>query len=147
MGSEQTFSEQIAAQVAACPGVEVDRSEAGELAFKVGPRGSATSTASTPRTSAFRPRLARAARAGSNHVPPVFPGKTGPAARRIDDDADVRDVVVLLRLNYERIVAAARRPGVRRLTCGPSSSSPSAPRTSSCRPRYRHGPFRSRARS
>ncbi|CAN5492584.1 hypothetical protein BH20ACT18_BH20ACT18_07440 [soil metagenome] len=33
---------------------------------------------------------------------PVFPGKQGPAARRIDSDADVADVIALLRLNYER---------------------------------------------
>jgi Family of unknown function (DUF5519) len=34
---------------------------------------------------------------------PVFPGKPGPAARRIQCEADVRDVVELLRLNYDRI--------------------------------------------
>ena len=34
---------------------------------------------------------------------PVFPGKAGPAARRIEDEADVRDVVELLRLNYDRM--------------------------------------------
>ena len=28
-----------------------------------------------------------------------------PAARRIDDERDVRDVIELLRLNYERIVS------------------------------------------
>ncbi len=36
---------------------------------------------------------------------PVFPGKPGFAARRIEDDADVRDVIELMRLNYERIRA------------------------------------------
>jgi glyoxylase-like metal-dependent hydrolase (beta-lactamase superfamily II) len=36
---------------------------------------------------------------------PVFPGKVGPAARRIEDEADVRDVIELLRLNYDRAVA------------------------------------------
>jgi luciferase-like monooxygenase len=36
---------------------------------------------------------------------PVFPGKVGPAARRIENEADVRDVIALLRLNYDRIVA------------------------------------------
>ena len=42
---------------------------------------------------------------------PVFPGRVGPAARRIEDDDDVRDVIALLRLNYERIAAlsSARR--------------------------------------
>lgn len=36
---------------------------------------------------------------------PVFPGKQGPAARRIEDEDDVRDVIALLRLNYDRVVA------------------------------------------
>jgi hypothetical protein len=36
---------------------------------------------------------------------PVFPGKPGPAARRIETDEDVRGVVELMRLNYDRIVA------------------------------------------
>ena len=35
---------------------------------------------------------------------PVFPDKRGPAARRIEDDADVRDVIELMRLNYLRVV-------------------------------------------
>lgn len=34
---------------------------------------------------------------------PVFPGKVGPAARRIEGEDDVRDVIRLLRLNYDRI--------------------------------------------
>ena len=36
---------------------------------------------------------------------PVFPGKPGPAARRIDGEEDVRDVIRLMRLNYERVVS------------------------------------------
>ena len=36
---------------------------------------------------------------------PVFPGKQGPAARRIENEADVRDVIALLRLNYDRVAA------------------------------------------
>jgi len=35
---------------------------------------------------------------------PVFPGKVGPAARRISNEYDVRDVIALMRLNYDRIV-------------------------------------------
>ncbi|HEX4690071.1 MAG TPA: luciferase family protein, partial [Solirubrobacteraceae bacterium] len=34
---------------------------------------------------------------------PVFPDKEGPAARRIEGDDDVRDVIALLRLNYDRM--------------------------------------------
>ncbi|MDO9408302.1 luciferase family protein [Patulibacter sp.] len=33
---------------------------------------------------------------------PVFPGRVGWAARAIHDEADVRDVVALLRINYDR---------------------------------------------
>jgi Family of unknown function (DUF5519) len=35
---------------------------------------------------------------------PVFPGKPGPAARRIEGDEDVEDVIRLMRLHYDRIV-------------------------------------------
>jgi hypothetical protein len=33
----------------------------------------------------------------------VFPGRIGPAARRIESVEDVRDVIALMRLNYERL--------------------------------------------
>ena len=36
---------------------------------------------------------------------PVFPGKPGFAARLIEDEDDVRDVIELLRLNYDRAMA------------------------------------------
>ena len=123
MGSVPTFSEQIATQVAVWPGVEVDRSEVGEVAFKVGPRELGHLHGEHAAHFSFPPVLWRELHEqGRITSHPVFPGKTGPAACRIDDDADVRDVVVLLRMNYERIVDAARRPGVRGLTCGRSCS-------------------------
>ena len=36
---------------------------------------------------------------------PVFPGKDGAAARRTAGDDDVRDVIALLRLNDDRVIA------------------------------------------
>jgi hypothetical protein len=36
---------------------------------------------------------------------PVFPDQPGFGARRIDDDADIRDVIALLRINYDRVIA------------------------------------------
>ncbi len=36
---------------------------------------------------------------------PVFPGKPGFGARNIENEADVRDVIELLRINYDRAVA------------------------------------------
>ena len=41
---------------------------------------------------------------------PVFPDARGPAARRIETDADVVDVIALMRLNYDR--ARTRRARV-----------------------------------
>ena len=37
---------------------------------------------------------------------PVFPGKEGPAARRIETEDDVRDVIALMRLNYDRATSS-----------------------------------------
>ncbi len=50
---------------------------------------------------------------------PVFPGKPGYAARRIETDADVEDVIALLRLNYDR---ARRRRRSSSASVGSSNS-------------------------
>ena len=36
--------------------------------------------------------------------------RTGPGARTIESDADVRDVIALFRLNYDRVVARRGLP-------------------------------------
>jgi hypothetical protein len=41
---------------------------------------------------------------------PVFPGKAGLGARRIETENDVLDVIALLRLNYDRAVARDGEP-------------------------------------
>jgi hypothetical protein len=41
----------------------------------------------------------------------VRPDYPGWAARSIEDEADVRDVIDLLRLNYDRVVARFGLPG------------------------------------
>ncbi len=43
---------------------------------------------------------------------PVNPHSTKMAARRIESDADVREVIELLRLNYDRVVARYGLPAV-----------------------------------
>ena len=48
---------------------------------------------------------------------PMFPDKPGLAARRIESDEDIRDVIELLRLNYDRAVA---RQGVSVEAAGPA---------------------------
>jgi Luciferase len=42
---------------------------------------------------------------------PVFPGRPGFGARAIETEADIDDVIALMRLNYERIVARHGVPG------------------------------------
>jgi hypothetical protein len=41
---------------------------------------------------------------------PVFPGRSGLASRRIENEDDVLDVIALLRLNYDRIVEREAAP-------------------------------------
>jgi hypothetical protein len=116
--NQKPASEAIADVVSSWPGVRVDREEIGEIAFFVGPRqlghlhGDGAAHFSFP-----KPQWSELRDAGRIEPHPVFPGKTGPAARRIENPADVDDVIELFRLNYERVVA---RHGV------PSASPPAA---------------------
>jgi hypothetical protein len=109
MNETRTTSERIVDEVTTWPGVEVDTEERGELAFKVGRReighlhGDGVAHFSFPKT--LWASLKNEHRITAH---PVFPDKRGPAARRIDNDDDVRDVIALLRLNYDRIVASSR---------------------------------------
>jgi hypothetical protein len=110
MGVTGTASERIAAEVGSWPRVEIDDGELGELAFKYGRRelghvhGDHAAHFSFP-----RPVWHELHDQGRIEGHPVFPGKTGPAQRRIADDTDVADVVVLFRINYDRAVAREER--------------------------------------
>ena len=98
-----TASRRITDEVTSWPGVEAGPGRRGEFAFKVGRRelghlhGDHAAHFSFPKET-WRELSAR----GRIVDHPVFPGKEGPAARRIESDDDVRDVIALLRLNYER---------------------------------------------
>jgi hypothetical protein len=111
MSTGRTASQQIADEVASWPGIEVDRGEIGELAFKLGSReighvhGDNAAHFSFP-----RPLWHELHEQGRIGYHPVFPGKTGPAERRIADEMDVRDVIALLRLNYDRLAARHGAP-------------------------------------
>jgi Family of unknown function (DUF5519) len=101
----QSASQIIIAEVTSWPGVEAGPGRRGELAFRVGRReighlhGDRSAHFSFPKV--VWAELFEQGRVGYH---PVFPGKPGPAARRIESDEDVRDVIALLRLNYERVV-------------------------------------------
>jgi hypothetical protein len=104
-----TASEQITAEVTSWPGVEAGPGRRGEFAFKVGRReighlhGDRAAHFFFPKD--VWTELHAQGRVGYH---PVFPDKQGPAARRIKDGADVRDVIALMRLNYDRLVASRR---------------------------------------
>ena len=100
-----TASHEITEEVTSWPGVEAGPGRRGEFAFRVGRReighlhGDHAAHFGFPK--ALWQELYDACRIGYH---PVFPGKAGWAARRIEDDADAEDVIAMLRLNYERVV-------------------------------------------
>ena len=106
----QTSSARITAELLTWPGVESGPGRFGATAFRVSNReighlhGDHAAHFSFPR-SQWRELLAQ----GRIQPHPVFPDREGPAARRIESDADVDDVVALFRLNYERVVARGLR--------------------------------------
>lgn len=104
-----TASETIRRQVGAWPGVEMDTEELGELAFTVGGREIGHLHGDGAAHFSFPKRLWVELRSEGRIEPhPVFPDATqGPAARVIRTDDDVRDVVELFRINYDRVVARA----------------------------------------
>ena len=112
MSETPTTSQRITEEVTSWPGVEVDTEERGELAFKLGRREIGHLHGERVAHFSFPRELWTALKAQHRITPhPVFPDKRGPAARRIDNEDDVRDVIALLRLNYDRIVARAGGSG------------------------------------
>jgi hypothetical protein len=89
--------------VAQWAGVSVANEEEGEIGFRMGGREIGHLHGSRLAHSSFPHGLWDELReAGRIEPHPVFPGKRGPAQRRITSDDDVRDVIALLRVNYDR---------------------------------------------
>ena len=99
-----SVSQRITDEVTSWPGVEAGYGRRGEWAFTVGRRqighlhGDHAAHFSFPKEVWLELRDQ-----GRITEHPVFPGRVGPAARRIEDDDDVRDVIAVMRLNYERV--------------------------------------------
>jgi hypothetical protein len=99
-------SRRITDGVTSWPGVDAGVGRRGELAFKVGGREIGHLHGDYAAHLGFPKHVwaeLHAQRRIDYH--PVFPGKPGFGARRIENEADVEDVIALLRLNYDRIVA------------------------------------------
>jgi hypothetical protein len=106
MTHSPTASQRIIAEVTSWPGVEAGPGDRGELAFKLGRREIGHLHGDHAAHFGFPKEVWAELRKHGRIAPhPVFPDKAGPAARRIKDEADVRDVIELLRLNYDRLVA------------------------------------------
>jgi hypothetical protein len=112
MGDGQRPSERITEEVTSWPGVTAGPGRRGEFAFKVGRReighlhGDHAAHFGFPKgvwQSLFEE--------GRIDYHPVFPGRPGFGARRIETEADVDDVIALMRLNYDRVVASHGLPG------------------------------------
>jgi Family of unknown function (DUF5519) len=111
MATTQTPSQQITREVTSWAGVEAGPGRRGEFAFTV--RGREIGHLHGDHAAHFGfPKDVGAELREQNRVGPhpVAPHKTSWAARRIEDEDDVRDVIELMRLNYDRIVAR-HRPG------------------------------------
>ena len=109
--SAQRPSERIVETVTAWPGVVAGPERRGELAFKVG--GIEIGHLHGDHAAHFVfPRRVWTELKGEGRIEdhPVFPGRPGLASRRIEDEADVRDVIALLRLNYDRVAARSGSP-------------------------------------
>jgi hypothetical protein len=101
-----TTNERITKEVTSWPGVEAGSGSRGEFGFRVGRReighlhGDRIAHFGFPKD-VWQELLDQ----GRIDYHPVFPGKPGYGARQIESEDDVRDVIELLRLNYDRIVA------------------------------------------
>jgi hypothetical protein len=101
-----TKSEQITREVTSWPGVEAGIGTRGEFGFRVGRReighlhGDHVAHFGFPKD-VWQELFDE----GRIDYHPVFPGKPGSGARRIESDEDLRDVIELMRLNYDRVVA------------------------------------------
>ena len=96
----------IIEEVGSWPGVEVGAGRRGELPLRLGRSELGHLHGDRAAHFGFPKEVWRelfAAGRISHH--PVFPGKEGPAARAIADENDVRDVIAMMRLNYDRIAA------------------------------------------
>jgi hypothetical protein len=95
----------IVDEVTSWPGMETARGSRGELSLRFGKReighlhGDHALHLGFPR--AVWHRLHDEGRIDFH---PVFPGKPGYAARRLEAEADVTDAIALLRINYDRAV-------------------------------------------
>jgi hypothetical protein len=114
MNNRQRASERITEAVTSWPGVTAGPGRRGEFAFRVGRREIGHLHGDHAAHFGFPKEVWHALfEQGRIDYHPVFPGKPGFGAHRIETDEDVEDVedvIALMRLNYERVVTRASAP-------------------------------------
>jgi hypothetical protein len=99
-----TASERITAEVTSWPGVEAGLGRRGEFGFRVGSHEIGHLHGDHAAHFGFPREIGAELRAQGRVGPhPVNPHSTKMAARRIESDADVDEVIELMRLNYDRV--------------------------------------------
>ena len=102
---------QITDEVTSWPGVTAGGGRRGEFSFKVGRREIGHLHGDRAAHFGFPKDLwTELYEQGRIDYHPVFPGKPGFAARAIENEDDVLDVIALLRLNYDRAIATHGLP-------------------------------------
>ncbi len=109
MSTQPRASVQIIEEVTSWPGVEAARGQRGELSLRVGGREIGHLHGDHAAHFGF-PRKLWAELIAEGRVVRHPIDHPGWAARRIEDDADVRAVIELMGLNYERAMARRRPP-------------------------------------
>ena len=100
-------SERITAEVTSWPGVQAGFGRRGEWAFRVGRREIGHLHGDRVAHFGFPKKIGAELRAQGRIEPhPVFPEKDAWGARRIAGQDDVREVIELMRLNYDRAGSA-----------------------------------------
>jgi len=106
MAQPLSASQRITNEVASWPDVEAGPGPRGEFGFRVGGRELGHLHGDSVAHFSFPKKLGVSLRQQQRVVDhPVFPGKPGFGARAIRDEADIDDVIALMRLNYDRIAA------------------------------------------
>jgi hypothetical protein len=101
-----TPSERITTEVTSWDGIEAGVGKRGEYGFRLGRREIGHLHGDHAAHFFFgKERWEELAAQGRITPHPVFPGRHGPAARRIEGDADVDDVIALMRINYDDVKA------------------------------------------
>jgi hypothetical protein len=109
MTRTQTASERITEEVTSWPGVEAGPGSRGEFGFRVGGHeighlhGDRTAHFGFPRE--IGAELREQGRVGPH---PVNRHSTKMAARQIQSEADIDEVIALMRLNYDRVAGLER---------------------------------------